>query len=421
MGVDPNHKGKIFMRTGKVFLLTFILLGGCGEQEAPAVADSPEFNPPYQAYLLVKGTPFDLMLDDMDGNGLPDINVIDHAGGYGQPFLQKVARDFGVGQKYTEVGFHPGDMLRWLAPGRPIYVLAAEGLNRILALEPATEGGARVVSELAERSPRYITRFEWPGWENSLAIAPFGADHVVLLKNYDPAKGSVSERVEISLRREGKTRSVRRSERISVADIDGDGVNELLFASPVSKEVMVVRAPVGNDGPKVAALPDIPLLGAPHQVLAMDLNKDRAIDLIVPDAVTPANLNIFLNDGHGAFAMGTPIAFPGGQGVRQIDAKYDKDGRLLILGAGYGGIALFRLSESAGMDPGVGVETLSLNTRYNEATNDLMLTDLDGDGWMDAVIARPIRDRHVWVVYGPLWDHFGEMVKNDFMLDKREE
>jgi len=209
--------------------------------------------------------------------------------------------------------------------------------------------------------------------------------------------------------------------KFGVADIDGDGVVELLFASPVSKEVMTLHAPRGDEGPKAEPLPNLPLLGAPHQVFPVDLNGDGAMDLMVPDAVPPANLNVFMNDGHGVFSQKTPIAFPKGRGVRQIDAQRDKDGRLVILAAGYGAIALFRLSESAGEDPAAGVETLSLDTRYNEASNDVILTDLDGDGWLDGLVARPISGRHIWVVYGPLWDHFGEMVKNNFLLDKKEE
>jgi hypothetical protein len=46
----------------------------------------------------------------------------------------------------------------------------------------------------------------------------------------------------------------------------------------------------------------------------------------------------------------------------------------------------------------------------------MIFDDLDGDGWLDGVIGKVSGKNPLWVVYGPLWEQFGKLAEQGFVL-----
>lgn len=366
--------------------------------------------PSFQESLPFQGAPFDILADDVDGNGRPDIVLVSHGGDYAEVFFQKEHRAFVAGPQAAEVGFHPGDIIRWPSEQR-LYLVAAEGVNRLRVLEPEPDGGFREVSHRAERVPRYVASFRWPQWGVSLAVTPFHNNALVLLRDVEPRSGRAAARVPIQLDR--NQRSLRRAERVAPVDIDGDGVDELLFASPITQELLMLRYPGGDESITPVLIRKFPA-GAPNQVAAADLNADGAPDLIVPNQSKPFQINILMNDGGGAFADASPLSFPTTMGIRRVAVGKDRDGANYLLAVGYGAVALYRFPAS--WDGRAPVAMRSVPMARNEGSQALLLQDIDGDGWLDGIVGRGGGDNGVWLVYGPLWEHFDALATEQFVL-----
>jgi hypothetical protein len=50
---------------------------------------------------------------------------------------------------------------------------------------------------------------------------------------------------------------------------------------------------------------------------------------------------------------------------------------------------------------------------HKEGNFKVVLRDVDGDGWLDAVVARGRDVDAGLVLFGPLWDYFGSMVEGN--------
>jgi len=368
--------------------------------EAPAFQESLPFQDP----------PFDILADDVDGNGFPDLALISHGGNYAQVFFQKEHRAFVPGPRVSNVGFHPGDIIRWPSE-QPRYLLAAEGVNQVLVLEPGPEGGLREVSRLAAQVPRHIASFRWPDWGTSLAITPFLNNRLVLLRDVDPQSGRAAARIPVPL--SPHPRSLRKAERVVPVDLDGDGVDELLFASSVMQELWMLRYPGAEESITPVLIRKFPA-GAPNQVAAADLNGDGAQDLIVPNQSAPFQINLLINDGSGSFEDAAPLSFPTTMGLRRVAVAKDRDGANYLLAVGYGALALYRFP--AQWDGAAPVPMRSVPMARNEGSQALLLQDIDGDGWLDGVLGRGRGKNGAWIVYGPLWDHFDELAAKQFVL-----
>ncbi|MEW6036736.1 MAG: VCBS repeat-containing protein [Pseudomonadota bacterium] len=388
--------------------MSLLALGGCASQESKSlrIDDAGLFQS-----LPFDGAPFDILADDIDGDGRPDVALVSHADNYAQIFLQQSPRSFAAGERQSVVGFHPGDIIR--APGdRRRYLVAAEGVDKLLIVEPTQNGGLRQVGAIGEKVPRHVTVFRWPGWGDSLAVSPFGKDYLVLMRNFDSTKGEASERIRVALSE--KEHSIRQSEWILPADIDGDGIDELLFASHTTQEVLMLKFP-GADGvikPKVVTKFKT---GAPWEVHASDLNGDGAVDLVVPNATKPFVIHVLLNDGHGVFQETTALPFPTSMGLRRFALGKDKDGVNYMLGVGYGAVAIYRFPPV--WDGRAPVPMRSVRVAANEGSKDIVFRDMDGDGWLDGIVGRGKGPQGVWIVYGPLWENFEKLSAAQFVLN----
>ncbi|MGH6819410.1 MAG: FG-GAP repeat domain-containing protein, partial [Methylocella sp.] len=260
--------------------------------------------------------------------------------------------------------------------------------------------------------PRHIATFRWPRWGNSLAVTPFQDDRLVLLRGTDPCQGRVAARVPVPL--SSHPRSLRHAERVTPADLDGDGVDELLFASSITNELFMLRHP-GGEGPLRPELIRKFPAGAPNQVAVTDLDGNGAPDLIVPYQTKPFQIHILMNNGRASFVDASPLSFPTTMGIRRVAAGEDRDGANYVLAVGYGAIALYRFP--AHWDASAAVPMRSVPMARSEGCQILLLQDIDGDGWLDGILGRGVGDRGAWIVYGPLWDHFDELATKRFILD----
>lgn len=390
-------------------LLFALVISGC-QKNVPT-------GPEGQVMLQWKAKVFSLLTMDMTGDGNKEIIAIDHGQNVARIFNQSASRQFEAGYDYGGVGMHPGNMLQWPREKNMI-VLGAEGDGAIRSLMIEKNGkGFRVQSNLQERAPRYLSNFNWPDWGDSLAVAPYANGVVVLLKGYDPYKGLASERFVVTLAEE-KGPTIRSAERIAVADLNGDGVEELLFAVSYTKELMQIsltRVQTGSQLPKASVLYRNPNWGAPNQVYPIDLDDDGDQDLLLADETSPGNINVLLNDGAGNFTEHKPIPFPYKGGITELRANRDGDGSVKLLAVGYGAVALYQVPK--GWPGGAELQMRVLEWPKGGISLDMVFDDIDGDGWLDGAVGKVGSDQAVWVVYGPLWERFKALADQGFKLN----
>lgn len=354
---------------------------------------------------------FDVLVDDVDGDGLKDLQLIDHGGNRGQTLLQKPGRRLEADEFYAETGFHPGNLLRWPAEA-PLFVLSAEGENQIRALRRTWSGSYEVVSNLELKSPRYAYRLDWPSWGPSLAVSPYNNDQIDLLKGYDPLQGKVGERISVPLAK--RRPSVREPRRLHLADIDGDGVEDILIPLRLGREVMAIRYP-GNEEPTATVLYKNEKWAMPKNLTSLDLDGQNGVDLLVPDEIAPGRLHVLLNLGKGEFAEAKDLKFTHDYGMTAIAAGQEANGEKNIVAAGYDLIGLYPVPEN-GL-AGEPAEWLSVGFKDGGRPAWLVMQDLDGDGWQDILVDRGQASVSVSIIYGPLREHFRDMTKHGHTVD----
>lgn len=403
------------------------LLLSCGESDpAPSAsldgsAASAQSAGPSDGYDGASGSPVvilpfessasDLLIDDFDDDGRPDIALVSHRANVLQIFYQESPRQFVGGRLVPEVGFHPGNLLRLPREQPPRYLLSAEAQRRLFAMTPDANGGLTVAAEMAFPYARYSLPFTWPDWPNALAVATFSPASVVLLKELDPVAGTFD--------REGAVRlplkeTVNPLTSLTVADLDGDQIDEILLATPATGKLWQIRYSVDGEAPAMEPLWEDPSLGPVRQLIAYDLNQDSHLDLVAPAEASMelngkvAEISLLMNQGDGRFQRSVlpfRAADDGIAGVRGVAADTDLDGYVYLLAAGYDQLELYRLPRQG---PPERAESRQLPYTIPDSASRLELQDLDGDGWLDAVIARRIAGQGGLVIFGPLWDFFGQ-------------
>jgi hypothetical protein len=362
------------------------------------------------------GTATDVLADDFDADGRPDLAFTAHAENYTQVFYQRTPRHFVPGPRVDAVGFHPGDLLRLPVQNRSLFLMSAEGNNNLLVMEPTPKGSLAVVASRALSQPVSVTAFHWPGWGLGLAVAPKSMSSVVLLKGFDPLTGQDEAAMELPL-----PHNYIQVGRIAAADFNGDGIDELVFATSQNSEVWIIRFPKGaGESPRIEPLWRNPHGGRARHVLPADINGDGYTDLLVPDETGQsgsgvAAISVLLNDQHGQLHFAYAFPFPsrsekkvGIPGIRGLDFGRDKDGDRYLFGAGYQSFALYRFPANwAGGKP----ELRTLKLQQIEGVHKVLLRDLDGDGWLDAVVARGTEQDAGLILYGPLWDNFAKLAE----------
>jgi len=366
-------------------------LGGPTEKE-PVWNDSEGR---YSRFLVRSGA-FHALVDDLDGDGRLDLLFTSHGGNMIRVFRQTATRRFEATDEQEIAGFHPNDTIA--LPGTPKrYVINAEGRSQLRIVAAQPDGRLTLISDYSQPHPLGTTPFSWPGWGPlSLAVAPYTGSSLTLLRDFNPEKGETKEAIKIAT--EADPQPAR------LADLNGDGVPELVFPTFHGNKVWAIEHAGLEQAPGLRELASFKK-GWPRQAVPFDLDRDGAMDLLVPMSVRPRIVGL-LNDGKGQFTRRAPISYPGAIGVHTLAVGQDAGGRYLLAG-GSRALVLYReRKEQAGDFENRVVERPDFTW-----PNRVELVDVDGDRWLDAVVADQGAAQSE-IIYGPLWDIFGKLSVN---------
>ncbi len=343
---------------------------------------------------LVNEGAFHVLVDDLTGDGRTDLAFTSHGGNSIRVFRQVGPRRFEATEEQDIAGFHPNDTIA--LPGAPKrYLINAEGKSWLRVVAAQSDGSLQLVSDYPQHQPLGSTPFIWPDWGRlSLAVVPYTGATLTLLRDFDLEKGEA--KTVFAIPTDKDPRPAR------LADLTGDSIPELVFPTFRSNKVWAIEYMGAEQTPRLRELASFKE-GWPRHVIPLDLNQDGKMDLLTPMSVQE-RIAVLLNDGQGHFTEGQAIAYPGQVGVHTLAVGQDKGGRYLLAG-GSRALVLYReRKEQPGEFENVLLPILNWPNRVE-------LADVDGDGWLDAVVANqgPLESQ---VIYGPLWDIFGQLSVN---------
>lgn len=367
-----------------------LLLAGSAWGDA---ASPPETTPAAYQTLPFLGSGNHLFVHDVDGDGRLDLGATSHGGNTLQIFFQDAPRVFTPGPLIPEVGFHPWDVMPVDALDGKYLLVFAEGETALRTLKPkGREGVELIVDRRDQPPPRSGVPVPWAGWQDSWLVSPFMGEGVLLYRGLD-LLSTAAPREVLSLSRKGEPM------RPIVVDINGDGIQEILFSTKKTGEVWVVRQPAADQAPQVEPLIKGERWDATKDVLAADLNDDGHPDLLLGQE-RYGRIDTYHNDGKGGFSKGPTLGPSAKAGPAHMAVATDRDGTQYILAANYKRFALFTRKTGAGPQ----FETLI--REVGSWANFVVLRDIDGDGWLDAAWVMQHPSQALEILYGPLKDHF---------------
>lgn len=381
---------RISHRHKRVLLTTFICIGGSLNFLATAAGSATGATDIPLQTLPVADQVFAVVADDIDGDGRIDLLTTNRSEGTAQVLYQKAPRSFEAGPASKVLGFHPNGLSR--LPGvAHRYVLSAEGDAALRVLEPDGQGGIRVVANRPQEGAFATTAFSWPGWGTSLAVAPYQGEELTILRNFQPEAAQTE--TEYTL---GQPRHSIPGE-VTVADLNGDGVSELLYTTRRSRTLWRVNPPKDNQSPAAAALWTAPV-GAPRHLVVADMTGGGALDILLP-LESERRIAVLLNDGKGNVKPGPELPVPSRfWGPQWLAVAKNRDDSLLLVASTERSLVFYRIEKG---DP-YRYETveLPLDASVNQT---LLLQDIDGDGEPDLVVGLSKVQDSLKILYGPLW------------------
>lgn len=406
---------------------------GLAALAAACSEDSSDPRPPVPAIerLPFDAAVFDILADDFDNNGLLDLALTTHTGGFSQIFYQTQQRNFAAGPKIKEVGFHPGDLvaLRTEEAGDRLYLMNAEGENALRVFRANENPGLEQVAAIGAPAPRIATQFSWPGRGLGLAFGPFARNSIFVITEFDPLKGARGPAYELPL-----PSSLSRVHHIAASDLDRDGSDEVLFIDATSGSLHKVSAPEADALPTIDTLWRFDDGGRRRLVLPADINQDGWVDLLVPEEVAPREREsaprvVVFFGGHETSRTPTPIPLllddpEGGReaahvvlgrGFNAMDFAVDNNGAGLLLLTTENEALLVGLPKGWSGEP---LATRRIPFGARSGIRKALLVDLDGDGWLDAVIGLTTGRGSNLIMFGPLWKGAERMLDRGSSLEE---
>lgn len=362
---------------------------GAGATGAVVAESQEKPDSSYSLFPVQQKGAIHVLVDDLTGDGLADPAFTSHGGNFVEIYRQVSPRRFEVVPEQTIAGFHPNDMIA--LPGAPKrYLINAEGdgLLKVVAARP--DGQLELVAEHSQPGPRTSTVFSWPGWGTSVAVVPYSGNVLTLLRDFDAEKAEAKSMLSLPLGAGGLG-------QVRLADLKGDGSPALLLTAFQSNTLWVVEYPGPDKEPVPRQLWSFQT-GWPRHVIPFDIDRNGTLDLLVPMSIRP-EIAVLINDGKGNFSEGKAIPYPIKPGIHAMTTGQDKDGTRYLLAGGIKALVLYREIKDA---PG-SFESITLP--LNGWPNGVELRDVDGDGWLDAVVASQ-GAAPSFAIYGPLWDAF---------------
>ena len=339
--------------------------------------------------LPVEGGIFAVVADDVDRDGRIDLIATNRSRETAQILYQKTPRQFETGPAAKVLGFHADEFTR-LPGAEPRYVLSAEGQGALKVLLPDGKGSLQEGAVYPLDQPYAATAFSWPDWGISLAVAPYQGETLTVLRNFQPDTGQVEAAYELAVPKHSVPGVV------TVADVDGDGVAELLYTTRRSRTLWQVNYPKDGKPPDPTPVWTAPV-GAPRHLAVADLNGDGAVDILLP-LEPERRIATLLNDGKGHFTPGPELTVPSSSwGPARLAIAGDRDGSLLLVADTEQSLMFYRIAK------GNPFRYDTVEVPIDASLNQLMLQDVDGDGELDVVMALADIKDSLRILYGPLW------------------
>jgi hypothetical protein len=362
--------------------------------------------PPFMQALPIENKVFDAIIDDVDENGRLDLVVTLRDQEIALVAYQKEPRRFEIGPSAKITGFH-ADRLTLLPTPPHRYLLSAEGEYLLKVLGPDSQGGLKEISSYSQPAPFTATAFRWPNWGLSLAVSPYADEVVTLIRNFNVETGEAETNYSAGV----ENHTV--PGEITVADLDGDGVDELLYATRRTRTIWRINHPKGDQKPESVKVWTTPK-GHPRHVAVADLNGDGALDIVMP---LQGKIGTLLNNGKGEFTEGPALPFPTQSfGPAHIAINTERDGASLVAARSEQSVVLVRVEKNAAMNSEA-VE-LPLNAPWGQV---LLLRDIDGDGETDLLLSTGEITNSLRIVYGPLWSHVKNWTQQQAQLQSQSQ